>query len=82
MKDILDTVAQVGIAVFGLASIIFLARKSKWGFVYGLLSEPFWFATAIIHAQWGILLLDCAYSVCWAYGCYEWFFRELNGENS
>mgnify|MGYP001587291985 CR=1 FL=1 len=76
MQNMVDAVANVGIAVFGIASIFLVARKNKWGFVCGLLSEPFWFATAIINHQWGILLLDCAYTVCWAYGCYEWFSKK------
>ena len=36
--ELLDTIAQVGIAFFGILAIILVARKNKWGFVFGLLS--------------------------------------------
>lgn len=76
MGNTWDAVANVGIAVFGIASILLIARKNKWGLVCGLLSEPFWFATAITNRQWGIVLLDIAYTVSWAYGCYKWFSKK------
>ncbi len=75
-KEVIDTIAQAGIALFGFPSIVLLARKNKWGMACGLLSEPFWFATAIINHQWGVILLDIAYTAGWGYGCYVWFFKK------
>lgn len=45
----LDAVSQVAIFIFGVGAIILLAKKSKWGFVAGLLSQPFWYYTAYVH---------------------------------
>jgi len=45
----LDTISQIGIFIFGVLGIILVARKNKWGFVFGLLSQPFWYITAIIN---------------------------------
>lgn len=72
----LDLTSQIGIFVFGVLSIILIARKNKWGFVFGLLSQPFWYITAYINQQWGIMLLNLFYTVSWIYGIYEWFWKE------
>jgi len=70
-----DMIAQVGIAVFGVAAIILVARKNKWGFVFGLLSSPFWFITSYVNQQWGVFFLNIIYFFSWAYGIYEWFYK-------
>ena len=71
----LDTIAQAGLAVFGITAIILVAKKNKWGFVFGLLSQPFFFITSYINAQWGLFLLNIAYTLSWIYGIYNWFFK-------
>ena len=72
----LDTIAQIGIVFFGLSAVILVASKNKWGFVMGLLSEPFWVITSYLHNQWGIILLAVVYSGSWIYGIYVWFFKK------
>lgn len=72
----IDLIAQVGITIFGISSIFLVARKNKWGMVLGLLSQPFWFITTIVHHQWGIVLLNVIYSIMWTYGVYNWFHSE------
>jgi nicotinamide riboside transporter PnuC len=73
MSDLLDTVSQVVIAVFGVLAILLVAKKNKWGFVAGLLSQPFWFYTSYHHRQWGVFALNFAYTGTWLVGIYEWF---------
>lgn len=72
----LDVISQIGVSVFGIIAIVLVARKNKWGFVAGLVSQPFWFATTIINRQWGIFALSLVYAVTWTYGFYEWFFKK------
>ena len=72
---ILDTIAQAGITIFGILAIILVARKNKWGFVLGLLGEPFWLITSYLNKQWGVLLLSIIYVGSWSYGIYEWFVK-------
>lgn len=72
----LDLIAQIGIAVFGIFAIILVARKNKWGFVLGLLSQPFWILTSYLNKQWGVFLLSLIYCGSWSYGIYEWFFKK------
>jgi len=50
----LDVISQLGIAVFGILAVILVAKKNKWGFVLGLLSQPFWLITSLINKQWGV----------------------------
>jgi nicotinamide riboside transporter PnuC len=71
-----DTISQIGITVFGVAAIILVAKKNKWGFVFGLLSQPFWIVTSFINKQWGVLFLSIIYIGSWALGIYEWFYKK------
>lgn len=72
---LLDILAQIGITVFGVTAVILIAKKNKWGFVLGLLSQPFYFITSIINRQWGIFFLSIIYTFTWLFGIYEWFFK-------
>ncbi|MBR9677282.1 nicotinamide mononucleotide transporter [Candidatus Woesearchaeota archaeon] len=72
----LDLIAQIGIALFGVTALVLVARKNKWGFVLGLISQPFFFITVIINKQWGIFTLAFIYTFTWAYGIYEWFYKD------
>ncbi len=70
-----DTIAQIGVTIFGVTAIILVAKKNKWGFVFGLLSQPFWFITSFINKQWGVFFLSIVYTFSWIFGIYEWFFK-------
>ena len=72
----LDSISQVGVFIFGVSAILLVARKNKWGFVAGILSQPFWFYTAYHHRQWGIFLMNFVYAGTWIYGLYNWFHDE------
>ncbi len=74
-KETLDLISQIGIAVFGIIAIILVARKNKWGFVFGLMSQPFWLISSFINKQWGIFILSIVYAGTWAYGFYNWFYK-------
>lgn len=72
----LDLISQIGLAIFSLSAIILVAKKNKWGFVLGFISQPFWIITSLINKQWGVLLLSIVYIGSWGYGIYEWFFKK------
>jgi len=74
----LDAIAQIGITIFGVAAIILVAKKNKWGFVLGLASQPFWLLTSYLNKQWGVLFFSIVYVGSWTYGIYEWFFKNKN----
>jgi len=72
----IDLIAQIGVTIFGVSAIVLVARKNKWGFVLGLISQPFWIITSLINKQWGVLLLSIVYIGSWGYGIYEWFYKK------
>lgn len=71
----LDIINQAAAFVFGAGAILLVARKNKWGFVLGLVSQPFWLMTSYLNEQWGIFFLSIVYAGIWIYGIYEWFWR-------
>ena len=60
------------IAVLGGLAIWLLSLESnswrRWGYLVGLISEPFWLYTALQYKQWGIVLLCIWYAGCYANG--------------
>lgn len=73
---VLDLIAQVGLFVFGVLAIVLVAQKNKWGFVFGVIAQPFWFITAYVNEQWGVFALCFVYTGSWLYGCYNWFLED------
>lgn len=71
----LDQISQVAITLLGAISIILIAKKNKWGFVTGLISQPFWIATSLINEQWGVFINSILFTGSWLYGIYEWFYK-------
>lgn len=69
-----DSISQVAIFSLGTAAIILVAEKNKWGFVLGLVSQPFWIATSIINHQSGVFALSIISTLTWAWGVYQWFW--------
>ncbi|HME87040.1 MAG TPA: nicotinamide mononucleotide transporter [Candidatus Nanoarchaeia archaeon] len=72
----LDMISQVFLFIFGVFAIVLLARDNRWGFVFGLLSNPFYYITAYLNDQWGLFLVNIAYTFSWAYGCYTHFYQK------
>lgn len=75
----MDVIAQVGIAVFGMTSIWFVGRREtwrRWGFILGCLGQPFWFYATWTHKQWGIFALAFFYTYSWLQGVYNYWIRK------
>lgn len=68
----IDIVCQVFIVVFGATGVFLVSTKKRktkrWGFLLGLLNQPFWWITTIRHKQWGILILCIWHTFSWANG--------------
>lgn len=72
-------IVQTGIVLFSCAAIWFVGRREdwkRWGYIFGLCSQPFWFITVIKNEQWGILLLTIWYTYSWAQGIYNYWIIE------
>lgn len=64
---------QIFILILGSLAIFLIAIKNKWGFVVGLLSQPFWVYSAYKNEQWGIFILSIVYIINWSIGIYNHF---------
>lgn len=80
--QLLEIFSQISITVFGVFAIVLIAMKNKWGFVFGLASQPFWFYTSYTNEQWGIFLLSFVYLGSWIYGIYFWFLADQTPETA
>jgi len=66
----IDLFCQIVITICGCSSIYLLASQDAQtrmvAGIIGLIGEPFWFATAYMNEQYGILILVFVYGVSWA----------------
>jgi hypothetical protein len=69
-------ITQLGILLFGCSAVWMVGRPeswSRWGYVLGLCSQPFWFYMSIKRRDWGVFLLNWLYLYSWAQGTwYHW----------
>lgn len=71
-------IAQIAIMVFGSAAIWLVGRKEewkKWGYILGILGQPFWIYTSYMNEQWGILLMTLFYTYSWSMGIYNYWIK-------
>jgi hypothetical protein len=68
----LEFASQFAIFI-GPAGAILLGGGSRWGFVIGLATQPFWFYTSFRHRQWDIFIASIFYAFGWAMGVYRNF---------
>lgn len=65
---------QLAIFIFGGLAVFLLARSDKWqkwGYLSGLISEPFWIYAAWQADQWAVILLALWWAVWYAVGFYR-----------
>lgn len=67
----IDQVAQYVILVLGPAAVFLVGSKGKlrkWGYLVGLLSQPWWFITLWCNEQWPVFAVAVIYTISWANG--------------
>jgi small-conductance mechanosensitive channel len=75
----IDYIAQIWIIIFGCSAIWFVGRLEKWkrwGYIFGLLSQPAWIYTSIYYNQWGVLILSLWYTYSWIQGVYNYWIKK------
>lgn len=77
---IIDLFTQAGATILGVLAVYFAGKKNKWGFAAGLASQPFWYATTIMHGQWILTIVNVAFTVSWIIGFREWFFLKKSDD--
>jgi len=72
----LDAISQILLSIFSITAIILVARDNKYGFILGLISQPFWFITSFINKQPGVFIANIFFTLSWIYGIERHFFRK------
>jgi len=62
------TADQIMIVLLGISSIVCISstktRLMRYGFLFGMLAEPFWMLSAANNDQWGIFCICIVYGLC------------------
>jgi len=72
-------ISQSFLFVFSGMAIWMVSGKKpwkRWGYLVGLMGQPFWFYAAIVSEQWGILLLTCWYTYAWSRGVWNYIIKD------
>lgn len=74
----LDFGLQVAIAALSIAAAYMVAstdpQLQRWGFVVGLVSQPFWILAAVRAHHYGVVLVAIFYTGAWIQGIANRFF--------
>lgn len=75
----MQTISQIAIFIFGVSAIWLVGRKEswrRWGFIMGLIGQPFWIYSFITNNQYGMLCMTAAYTYSWAMGVYNFWIKK------
>ena len=66
-------IEQSGIFILGISSIVLVGLHpdnvlQRYGFIVGLLSQPFWIYFSFRTKSWGIFWLSVIYTLSWING--------------
>jgi len=71
---------QLIIVLSGAITIAFLSTKQiqirRWGFIIGLLFQPFWLYANYTAQQWGMFILSIWYLICFIEGIHTHFIKK------
>lgn len=67
----IDLIPQAFILLLGVSAVFLVGSKGpsrRYGYLCGILAQPFWLWTTIAHEQWGIAAMCLFYGFSWARG--------------
>lgn len=68
----IDLLLQVVIGLTGALAILLISRGghrwARWGYVVGLVGQPFWLYVTFAAGQWGMFALSAFYAAVWVDG--------------
>lgn len=76
--------AQIAIMIFGASAIYLVSLNNeykRWGYIMGMLGQPFWFYITIKYEQWGILVMTLFYTYSWGNGIWNYWIKEYQKKN-
>lgn len=71
-------ISQIFIMITGSLAIWFVSRKEdwkRWGYIFGMLGQPFWLYTTYENKQWGILIMTLFYTYSWSMGVWNYWVK-------
>ena len=75
----IDIASQYAIMVLGPLAVWMVGWKNKyrkWGYLVGILSQPFWFITLYNNKQWPVFVCAFLYTYSWANGFYNFVSKK------
>lgn len=75
----MNIVSQIWITLFGATAIWLMngrtEKQRRAGVIFGLLSQPAWYAQLVIHDQWLMLPVYAIYTSAWLRGLWTLWIR-------
>ena len=74
-----ENIVQLSIMIFGGIAIYLISLKRKcrrWGYIFGLISQPFWIYTTFKNNQYGMFILSLWYTYSWINGIYNFWINK------
>jgi hypothetical protein len=80
----MEIITQIAITVFSCTSIFLFSTKSyyRYGFIAGIVGQPFWIYSSYSTGQWGIFLVSLWFTVAHIRGLKNHFIKsgtQING---
>jgi hypothetical protein len=79
----IDLISQYGIMVLGPAAVWVVGwggKHRRWGYIIGLVCQPFWFITLYENKQWPVFAVSFLYAFSWANGVYNHWIKPVRTE--
>jgi len=77
----IDALAQIGAAIFGIVAIIFIAKKNiAAGFVLGFFHSIYWVIHSVVGKEWEIFIVSVIHLLIWVI-CMVWFTKDKGSMN-
>lgn len=73
----LELICQIAIPIFSGLGVFFVSRNDdtkRFGYIFGLCSQPFWIYTLYTHRQWGLFGLSIFFTIQWIKGIRNYWF--------
>jgi len=72
MYETIDLIAQMGILLTGATAVFLVGLKQhryrRWGYLLGVIGQPFWAYTTIHNGQYAITAMCLYYGFSWGNG--------------
>lgn len=74
----IDTISQYAIMLLGPAAIWVVGWRGKyrrWGYIIGIICQPFWFITLYCNEQWPVFVVAFLYMFSWLQGLWNYWIK-------